>query len=150
MEISPRFFTTSKLFTGPRYGPREVIMTTHSITVTIGRNAPVTDPTRPQYDDVTGARITEPMSDQRWREFDMDAQGTLANNVFERQIIAIERHLGRGSWEGVEEDSLKITYLLKSALTDEAVATLSRELSELARLYDQDAIALTIGTSTLC
>ena len=125
-------------------------MTTHSITVTIGRNAPVTDPTRPQYDDVTGARITEPMSDQRWREFDMDAQGTLANNVFERQIIAIERHLGRGSWEGIEEESVKITYLLKSALTDEAIATLSRELSELARFYDQDAIALTIGTSTLC
>ena len=61
-----------------------------------------------------------------------------------------ERHLGRGSWGGVEEDSLKITYLIKSALTDEAVATLSRDLSELARLYDQDAIALTIGTSTLC
>ena len=125
-------------------------MTTHSITVTIGRNAPVTDPALPQYDDVTGERITAPMSDQRWGEFGRDAQGTLANSVHERQIVAIERHLGRGSWEGVEEDSLKITYLLKSALTDEAVATLSRDLSELARLYDQDAIALTIGTSTLC
>ena len=108
-------------------------MTTHSITVTIGRNV----------GDV-------PMSERRWHEFDTDVQGTLANNVFARQIIAVERHLGRGSWEGVEEDSIKITYLLKSALTDEAIATLSRDLSELAWFYDQDAIALTIGTSTLC
>ena len=125
-------------------------MTTHSITVTIGRNAPVTDPTRPQYDDVTGARITEPMPEQRWRAFEQDVQGTIEQNVFSRQVAAIERHLGRGSWEGIEEDSLKITYLLKSALTDEAVAALSRDLSELARVYDQDAIALTIGPSTLC
>ena len=34
MEISPRFFTTSKLFTGPRYGPREGIMKQYRLDIT--------------------------------------------------------------------------------------------------------------------
>lgn len=123
----------------------------YSITVTIGRNAPVTDPTRPQYDDVTGARITEPMSDQRWREFKSDAIHTLDNSALRgEQDATIETSEGVGIWHGEAEANFKVTSLTNHAFTDEAIAALSRELSELARFYDQDAIALTIGTSTLC
>ena len=103
------------------------------VSVTIGRNVGTT-----------------PMSDRRWREFVMDAQGTIEQNTFERQRESIEIHRGRGEWSGIEEDSAMVTVLLRSGLSDEARANLKRDLSELARFYDQDAIALTIGTSELC
>ena len=103
------------------------------VSVTIGRNVDTT-----------------PMSDQRWHEFIMDAQGTLEQNTFERQRQAVEIAYGVGVWQGIEEPNARITYLLRSELSDEAKANLRRDLTELARFYDQDAIALTIGTSELC
>lgn len=107
-------------------------MNTYTVTVSIGRNV----------GDV-------PMPIHRWRQFQMDTHGVIADSVFEKQIEFIERHVGEGSWDGVTEDSVKITFGLKSALTEEALDSLRHTLTGLARFYDQDAIALTIGQSEL-
>ena len=93
---------------------------------------------------------TTPMSAQRWHEFIADTQGTLEQNTFERQRESIELRMGRGEWAGIEEDSAMVTVLLRSGLSDAAKANLKRDLTELARFYEQDAIALTIGQSELC
>ena len=61
-----------------------------------------------------------------------------------------EVHYGKGVWEGVEEESAKITLLAEFELDERGLSTLRNYLSENARQYGQDAIALTIGTSELC
>ena len=103
----------------------------YSITVTIGRNV----------GDV-------PMPEQRWEEFKRDVQGTLAN--YADPSDQAEYADGHGVWGYVPEQMHKRTLLSNYEPDEAAMMNLSRELSELARFYDQDAIALTIGTSTLC
>ena len=116
----------------------------YSITVTIGRNAPVTDPTLPQYHDVTGERVTAPMSDQRWHAFEQDVQELLSRATG----AATETHHGVGSWGGVTEESTKVTLLADNPLNVN-LGYIRVNLSDLARKYEQDAIALTIGESEL-
>lgn len=120
----------------------------HVYAVTIGRNAPVTDPSLPQYDDVTGERIAAPMSDERWEQFIEDVKADMLHAIPLADLAEI--HRGTGFWDGVEEESAKLTLLCHSEATADMVAELRSYLSELARLYSQDAIALTIGQSELC
>ena len=60
----------------------------------------------------------------------------------------IETHYGKGTWDGVEEESAKISVLSDQPLTH--LSYLRQALANLAEEYGQDAIALTIGTSELC
>lgn len=108
----------------------------YSYTATIGRNVGET-----------------PMSDSDWETFIDDVTSDMSNSAWPNQIEAVEIHRGKGSWQGIEEESAKITVLLKSALPEDGERSLNMlrgYLSENARLYGQDAIALTIGVSELC
>ena len=99
----------------------------YSITVTIGRNV----------SDV-------PMPEQRWEEFEQDVQELLSRATG----ASIETHRGVGSWEGVVEESTKVTLLADNPLNVN-IGYIRVNLADLVRLYDQDAIALTIGESEL-
>ena len=79
-----------------------------SYTATIGRNVPVTDPTLPQRDDVTGERIQAPMTLTRWEQFVEDVKADMLHAI---PSDICELHRGKGVWDGVEEESAKITLL---------------------------------------
>lgn len=108
----------------------------YSYTATIGRN----------YSN------TMPMPLAHWEQFvadvgeDMRATAETSNYGAD---MTLEVHRGMGVWQGVEEESAKITLLVEEPLTDDALNTLRHYLTENARFYDQDAIALTIGQSEL-
>ena len=104
-----------------------------SYTATIGRNVG-----------------TEPMTITDWEQFIEDVKADMLMFAVESAIHveSVEIHRGKGTWEGVEEESAKIT-LLTPAQSDNP-GILRRYLSENARQYGQDAIALTIGVSELC
>ena len=106
-----------------------------SYTVTIGRNVG-----------------TEPMSDERWEEFQTSVtiDFNFVVNGFQAGAGQWEEHRGQGIWEGTPEDSFKVTVLLEEEIPKDRLDQLRRYLSENARLFDQDAIALTIGVSELC
>ena len=58
---------------------------------TIGRNVPVTDPTLPQRDDVTGQRIQVPMSDEQWATFVEDVKADMASTYADLYLDEAER-----------------------------------------------------------
>lgn len=120
------------------------------IAVTIGRNVPVTDPTLPQYDDVTGVRLTEPMPNARWADFIESVKRDVIEALDGNRYGVIEVSEGMGEWGGVTEPNATITYRREHDFDDVELAHLRRYLSENARHFDQDAIALTIGISELC
>ena len=121
----------------------------YSYTATIGRNVP---DMHDQRDDVTGQRIQVPMSDEQWATFVEDVKADMASTYADLYLDGAERtfevHYGKGVWEGVEEESAKITLLSDQPLTH--LSYLRQALANLAEEYGQDAIALTIGTSELC
>lgn len=104
----------------------------YSYTATIGRNVG-----------------TDPMPLTTWEQFIEDVTADLSVYLFRNDDV-VELHRGKGVWDGIEEESAKITLLKSSPLEEPALDNLRRALSELARLYSQDAIALTIGQSELC
>lgn len=101
----------------------------HSITITIGRNIG-----------------TAPMPAEQWAQFVEDATADLLAAV---PSDIVETHYGTGEWDGITEESCKITVLRHAEPTDAMLDELRRYMSENARLYDQDAIAITIGKSEL-
>lgn len=105
----------------------------YAIVVTFGRNVGTT-----------------PMSDTRWAEFIEDVRGTLRQNTFERQRVQLNTTEGMGEWDGIPEPNAQVTVLLRSQVSEEAQATLKRDLSELARFYEQEAIAVMFATPELC
>ena len=123
-----------------------------SVTVTIGRNVPS------QYVDLaTRAGLvdgpTSALSDQAWADFTELVVEALKN--FESQVGGlestwIETHDGIGSWDGVEEQSRKITLLFES----ESIPALERTALAIALAsarsgYYQDAVAVSFGDSSL-
>ena len=105
----------------------------YSYTATIGRNVG-----------------TEPMTITSWEEFIEDVKADMLSFAIDSAIHveSVEIHRGKGVWEGVEEESAKITLLTPAQSYNPDI--LRRYLSENARHYGQDAIALTIGVSELC
>ena len=106
-----------------------------SYTATIGRNVG-----------------TEPMSDEHWAEFkaSVAADFNFVVNGYQADVGQWEEFYGNGVWEDTPEDSFKVTVLLEEELPKDRLDQLRRYLSENARLFAQDAIALTIGVSELC
>ena len=122
----------------------------YSLTVTIGRNVP---DMHDQRDDVTGERIQAPMPLVHWETFVDEVAELLTsfavtdNPEFDED--AVEVHYGRGVWDGVEEDSAKVTLLSHGTLNASENRRLNKVLTNLRHKYNQDAIAVTTGTSTL-
>lgn len=115
-----------------------------SYTATIGRNF---SPTHP----LPGLQ-NKPMSLSAWGRFVEDVQADMYRFAVESAIHVEESevHYGKGVWDGVEEESAKITILTTSRADDGGLNILRNYLSENARGYGQDAIALTVGASELC
>ena len=106
------------------------------ITITIGRNR------RP------GSEIAPftPLSAGDWLRFRVEILEALEPLTGPKAWT--ETHYGEAEWEGVKEESAKVTVL--GAWTDAAgLATLRNRLRNLAAQYDQDAIAVSVGTSDL-
>jgi len=125
----------------------------HVYTATIGRNVRTsTYDDRDFYLDGQPVKGWAPMSDERWEQFIEDVKADMNRFAVEAAIHVdnVEIHRGTGFWDGVEEESAKITLLTTGKADGRALSVLRRFLSELARLYSQDAIALTIGQSELC
>jgi len=100
----------------------------YQVTVTIGRNV-----------DNSFMPIVE------WAKFQDDVAGILeelSNFNCEPEI-----HIGTGTWNGVVEESAKISILVDSAPVD--IVTLKKNIETLRDKYKQDAIALCIGNSEL-
>ena len=104
-------------------------------TATIGRNY------------VSTNFLTCQLTLTEWEQFIEDVEADMLRAV---PSDIVEIHRGKGVWDGVEEESAKITLLRHSEATDDMLYELRRYLSENARHYGQDAFALTIGESELC
>lgn len=101
----------------------------NTITITIGRNIPT-------------AGLPIEADEQTWAAFRNDIQTVLENH---RAEIFVRGSLGRGEWDGIEEDNA--TWV--AAVDDGHVPSIQHRLGVLAYVYGQDAIALTVGQTTL-
>lgn len=101
----------------------------HSITVTIGRNMD-----------------NAPMRIGLWERFVADVTADLLTAV---PSDIVETHHGMGEWDGIAEESCKVTVLRHSEPTGEMLDALRASMSDNARVFGQDAIAITIGRSEL-
>lgn len=110
-------------------------------TVTIGRN--------------TNNTPITPLWPSEWENF-ID-RVTAALRVFEVEANAgddtwTEIHLGTGNWNNVPEESAKITVFYTaedSSREQRAIDELKQTLALLSHIFQQDAIALSLGTSEL-
>ena len=102
------------------------------VTVTIGRNV--------------GA---VPLSNSEWGQFGNRAADalTIALGVTTPDIEV--HHSDGGIWQGVREDSTKISVLLESAPSETQLRILRDELRILRDEFRQDAIALSVAESEL-
>lgn len=124
----------------------------YSYTATIGRNY------RNSFDLVPEFR-GQPMTLSAWSRFAKDVieefrvtiEKTRETDGYtwdEDTEFRIEAHYGKGTWDGIEEESAKISVLSDKPLTH--LNYLRQALTHLAEEYGQDAITLTIGESELC
>lgn len=112
-------------------------------TATIGRNYSVYSATS----DLLIDRKT--LDDSEWRMFQDDVSHEMRKCFDARTVELVERHYGVGSWEGVEEESCKVTFVLKHEIPADDLNEMRYRLTELARHYGQSAIALHHGVSEL-
>ena len=104
-----------------------------SYTVTIGRN-------------VDG----EPMPGNVWLRFIEDTIADMETIAIAEVGDVFETHHGLGTWNDVTEESVKVTVLTNYELEPNQLQSIRFFMSDNARTYNQDAIALTIGTTELC
>ena len=83
----------------------------------------------------------------RWERFIEDVKSDMLHAI---PSELAEIHRGKGVSDGVEEESAKITVLRHSKATDDKLGELRHLLSENARYYDQDSIALTVSDVEFC
>lgn len=112
---------------------------TNVVTVTIGRNVPDNSPDTTVPDPL-------PMSSLDWTEFQNAVASALWQTSSTNGEAWEERHYGTAVWDGVTEESAKIT-LLNASFTH--VVALRQRLETIRGMYGQDAIALSVGTSDL-
>lgn len=103
----------------------------HTYTVTIGRNVGTT-----------------PMPERDWAAFQRQVEYALSESLGWGEPYP-ERHTGVGVWDGVTEESFKVTAFTNYPADPYSVSLLRDRLAVLAGDYNQDAIALTLGESEL-
>jgi len=101
-----------------------------TITVTVGRN-------------IAGA----PMSADHWEALQRRVRTVLAYAT--TGTGRLESHYGVGEWDGVTEDSAKVTRYGTAWGQERDADWLRAEIGDLARVYRQEAIALVIGEGEL-
>lgn len=100
----------------------------HAVTVSFGRNVG-----------------SAPMPATDWRRFRAMVRRALVDACPD---AVLETHHGVGVWDGVREQSCKVT-ALAGDLGPAALLRLSESLAGLASAFRQDAIAVTVGRSEL-
>lgn len=103
-----------------------------TVTVTIGRNV------------ADGRGGQGPMPKDRWQDFRTIVRQSLANNLAPDFSASYD---GTGEWGGVSEEST--TFVFSGVTSTTPAADVRTWLSYLAREFGQDAIALTVGDTTL-
>lgn len=111
--------------------------TINTVTVTIGRNIKGT-----------------PMPAARWEAFEHAVRLDLQQyaETIDADSYWTEHHAGVAPWQGVLEDSIKVTLLWSGSTLAELPAhraDLRADLAQSAAVFEQDAIALAFGTSEL-
>lgn len=90
---------------------------------------------------------TVPLGDDQWQDLRNQIGATLANagaTIYTRDAI------GSGEWQSPDGDVIReesVTYV--GAIQDATLDALQRNISRIAELFHQDAIALIIGESLL-
>ena len=124
----------------------------YSYTATIGRNLTsfVYDE-RDTHQDGEPTRVQVPMSEQNWADFVDTIEAHFAGLILDWQDAdaVVETHRGTGIWDGVEEESAKITLLSSGTMNPTELGQTRVLLNKLANKYNQEAIAFTIGESEL-
>ena len=130
----------------------------HTVTVTIGRNVPTPATFTQDLNDLTytvvGPALQETLvlTDSAWAGFTELVTDALTNYAQDSHATEywVETHDGLGVWEGVPEQSRKLTLLfdvppaLQSPTTDLLITLTSARSG-----YYQDAVAVSFGDSTL-
>lgn len=88
---------------------------------------------------------SEPMSKRDWTRFLNDVA-----DAIRAQGESPEVHFGTGTWEGVTEESARITVYRDRMPDPYALLTITDRLATLAGRYGQDAIGLVVSESILC
>jgi len=103
------------------------------VTITIGRNIG-----------------SKPMSDFMWAAFKEIIKVYLEESFDSKGTNLVEVHEGTGSRAGIEETSAKLTVATSFLnVTQKQLHQLTMQLATIAAIYGQDAIAMTVGESTL-
>ena len=90
------------------------------------------------------------LSEEKWATFEDHVNQVFTDIALGHDDDFVEVHSGMGNWQGIEEESTKITLLTNIELDRTMIGVIRRNLEALAEAYDQDAIAFTIGQSELC
>lgn len=98
----------------------------HTLTISIGRNLPG-----------GGA-----LNDGAWAAFRAGVRSIVAP----RGTVHVDAAYSVGEWDGVAEESA--TFVV-GGVTADGAAGIAREAAALARHYQQDAVAVTTGTTAL-
>lgn len=118
----------------------------YATSVTIGRNY--------RTEGVYGSPVVGTLSDASWAAFQADItgwftdyaaainSGATGDDVLE---CFTETHYGVGSWDGVTEESARITFLCAGTFNPSEVRALSAHLADTARRWNQDAVALVLN-----
>ena len=96
----------------------------------------------------------EPMNDYVWEMFIGKVRRAIADTVtgwatahkFIETLNSVEIHRGSGTWDGIVEESAHISLVMDRDLWDVELDMLRTKLRELKRDYDQDSIALIVGS----
>jgi hypothetical protein len=132
--------------------------TTYSVTVTIGRNVPQKHADAARRDGYATLNPDPSAPDQlsaaSWQDFTdlvKEALETYAETIEPTQWWTTEQHDGVGEWDGVREESRKITLLFETqnGLPESARNTLVIDLLSARTGFYQDAVALSFGESVL-
>jgi len=128
-----------------------------TVTVTIGRNVPPRHSVAAVRDGHAPDRhIHGPhnavLTDQAWADFTALVVDALENyaDVVEADSYWVEQHDGLGVWDGVEEQSRKLTLLFEAEeIPADARQELTIDLLRARSGYYQDAVAVSFGDSNL-
>lgn len=91
------------------------------------------------------------LPDHKWADFieTVKQDLTLTMTVMGVKDFPIETHIGGGAYGGNSEESAKVSTYFEGEFPAEFAEALATCLSATAILFEQEAIALTIGPSTL-
>jgi len=124
-----------------------------SVTVTIGRNVPLTHNAEARRDGhadtINGQAV---LNTEAWQDFTSLVKDSLVN--FAEDVNSteywVETHDGLGEWEGVTEESRKVTLLYQaSPFAFQHRPALIQDLLSARTGFYQDAVAVSFGDSTL-